>query len=120
MVTFNLSVILDPLVVELGCLFQTFADHSFNLLWWDWGHHVFHQDLQDPSQRECVTSSCWLTVRSVKGFFFFLQTLSSRDKVALSAPSGRPKGKQYLHGKAWNQYVITAATLQCASQPATR
>lgn len=29
--------------------------------------------------------------------------------MALSAPSGRPKGKQYLQGKMWNQYVITAA-----------
>ena len=28
-----------------------------------------------------------------------LQTLSSKDKVAFSAPSGRPKGKQYLQGE---------------------
>lgn len=30
---------------------------------------------------------------------YYLQTLSSKDKVALSAPSGRPKGKQYLQEK---------------------
>lgn len=29
-------------------------------------------------------------------FLIYLQTLSSKDKVAFSAPSGRPKGKQYL------------------------
>lgn len=29
-------------------------------------------------------------------FYIYLHTLSSKDKVAFSAPSGRPKGKQYL------------------------
>lgn len=93
LVTFDLGVFVNPLVVQLSRLFQTFTDHSFNFLWRNRGDDVLHQHLQAQGSSVMprafmLQSSCGRT----------LQTLSSRDSVAFRAPSGRPKGKQYLQG----------------------
>lgn len=53
--TFNFSIVFDPLIVELGGLLQTLADNSFNLFWWNWGHNVLHQDLQEKKRDQHFT-----------------------------------------------------------------
>lgn len=67
-VTFNFSIIFNPLVVKLGCLLQTFADHAFDFFRWNWGHDILHQDLQSTLQREYASCSHYITVVVVLDF----------------------------------------------------
>lgn len=49
LVTFNFSIVFDPLVVELSSLLQIFANHSFNFFRWNWSHDILHQNLNEKA-----------------------------------------------------------------------